>query len=138
MKTYSIPNSLILNIMRDKLVSRQRRSDRHESHRQVPVEFGAFQRLNIDLAANKINALPLELCGKSEWMHGVVGLVAADLSCDAILCRPGTYAPYGKQTHKSDACLKCASLNEAPFYGSTACLDPKSIYEREGKLADKY
>ena len=100
---------------------------------KLPVEFSAFQRLNIDIAANKIDELPKEVCLQSDWMNGMVGLVAADRKCDAILCKPGTFAPSGRQAQKSETCRKCASLDEAPYYGSTSCHDPTAKYEREGK-----
>lgn len=106
---------------------------------KLPLEFSAFQRLNIYLAANKINELPKEVCLQSDWMNGMVGLVAADRKCDAILCKPGASAPTGRQARKSETCRKCASLDEAPYYGSTSCLDPTTKYEREGKpLVDMY
>lgn len=99
---------------------------------KIPVELGAFQRLNIDLAANKIDQLPSTLCGHPEWMHGIVGLVAAAQKCDAILCKPGTFTTMGRQLSKGTTCQKCASLDEAPYYGSTACFDHVAQYEREG------
>jgi Leucine-rich repeat (LRR) protein len=104
---------------------------------KVPVALGAFERLNINLAANKIDEVPPEVCTKSDWMNGMVGLAAAGRKCDAILCKPGTFTTDGKQMHKSDVCKKCASLDEAPYYGSTSCFDPTTKYEREGTYMER-
>ena len=100
---------------------------------KFPVEFAAFKLLNIYLAANEIDELPKEVCFNLDWMNGMVGLAAAGQKCDAILCKPGTFTPNGRQMHKSKACKKCANLAEALYYGSVACFDLTSKHERGGK-----
>lgn len=100
---------------------------------KFPVEFAAFKLLNINLAANEIDELPSAVCFNLDWMNGVVRLAAAGHKCDAILCKPGTFTLNGRQMHKSEPCEKCASSAQAPYYGSTACSDPTSKHDREGK-----
>lgn len=41
----------------------------------VPIEFSNFDVLNIDLTANMISSLSLDLCNNGNWMNGVVGIV---------------------------------------------------------------
>lgn len=41
----------------------------------IPIEFQEFARLNIDLAANMISGIPLDLCSNTMWMNGIVGVV---------------------------------------------------------------
>jgi Leucine-rich repeat (LRR) protein len=41
----------------------------------IPIEYQTFDLLNIDLASNMINSIPLDLCYKTKWMNGIVGVV---------------------------------------------------------------
>jgi len=99
----------------------------------VPVELDAFQQLSINLGGNRIEDLPSEICGNIEWMGGITGVVVAERRCDSILCKPGTFTETGRQMHRDDPCVKCASEDEAPFFGAIECVDPTKYREREGK-----
>ena len=97
-----------------------------------PLEFNAFQQLNINLAANKIDALPPSVCENLEWMGGITGVVVSEHRCDTILCHPGTITASGWQEHRDHTCQACASVDEAPYFGSISCSDPMAMVEREG------
>lgn len=83
----------------------------------VPASLKKFNSLDIDLAGNKIEGISHDLCGKSDWMKGELGLVK---SCDAILCPPGKYNEQGRQTGDTP-CLSCKDLSDVPYYGQTQC-----------------
>jgi len=97
-----------------------------------PLEFNAFQQLNINLAANRIDALPSSVCENLEWMGGITGVVISERRCDTILCQPGTITASGWQEHRDHPCQACASVDEAPYFGSISCSDPIAKVEREG------
>lgn len=92
----------------------------------IPGSFDYFQRLEIDLTGNMIDAMPSFLCDNSDWMGGNVGLVHPDEKCDAILCRPGTAAPLGRQVRANMPCQKCATKEEAAYFGSRSCKAPSA------------
>lgn len=110
---------------------------KNELHGGVPRAFGAFQQLTINLAGNKIEELPSELCDNTEWMGGITGVVVVIDRCDSILCSPGTFTATGRQMHRDDACVQCDSFQDAPYFGSIACVDPRRLQEREGKRNQK-
>jgi Leucine-rich repeat (LRR) protein len=94
-----------------------------------PEAWGRLESLNIDLSGNMISKLPDALCIKNGWNNGMVGLVN---SCDAILCKPGTFGQAGRQTEPTQTCQSCpGGVDAAPFYGSRECLDPRLRAERE-------
>ena len=87
----------------------------------VPMILDKFQRVDIFLANNMIIDIPDELCdgNNADWMGGLVGLRD---SCDPILCPPGTYSHWGRQTMKNEVCVDCPRLiTDAPYFGSTHC-----------------
>jgi Leucine-rich repeat (LRR) protein len=94
-----------------------------------PEAWGRFESLNVDLSGNMISELPEALCIKNGWNNGMVGLVN---SCDAILCKPGTFLKSGRQTEPTQTCQSCpGGVDAAPFYGSRECLDPRLRAERD-------
>jgi len=104
----------------------------------VPEELHSFNRLNIDLVGNQIDDLPEVLCRKLDWMDGVVRFVNEAERCDAILCPPGSSSPYGRVMSTADSsCKKCPYDDQAPYFGSLACLDRAEASERD-ILSDFY
>jgi Leucine-rich repeat (LRR) protein len=97
----------------------------------MPIELGSFDKLNIDLVQNAIDGLPPDLCDNLGWMEGVVGLVSEKERCDAILCSPGTASKTGRMVDAHSKCVPCPSTDQAPFYGSTSCLNQESQLQRE-------
>jgi hypothetical protein len=79
----------------------------------IPEEFDRFREISLLLSDNRILGLPLILCDNLEWNNGDVG----SFGCDGILCKPGSYNPYGRKKHRLD-CLDCPS---AIYYGETTC-----------------
>lgn len=101
----------------------------------VPSDWSRFEALNLELGGNRLTALPESLCQLNEWQKGLVGLFS---TCDAILCPPGTQSSTGRQTEVSKPCVPCAAgETSAPFFGSTKCLDPQLVAEKQ-ILSDFY
>jgi hypothetical protein len=95
----------------------------------IPSEWGRFEALTVELAGNRLTGLPVSLCSLNEWQKGLVGLLR---TCDVILCPPGTAAASGRQTVAFDSCTPCpAGVTSAPFFGATACLDPRLVHEKQ-------
>jgi hypothetical protein len=61
-------------------------------------------------------------------MDGDLGRIG---SCDAILCRPGTFSASGRQDSIDDPCLSCDGLFKSPYLGHTVC---KEIESERGVL----
>lgn len=101
----------------------------------IPKDWDRFESLNLDLSSNMISEIPDTLCASNGWNNGLVGLLG---TCDAILCKPGTYHISGRQTDPNQGCQSCSSgVASAPYYGSTVCLEPALRAERE-VLVDFY
>jgi Leucine-rich repeat (LRR) protein len=86
----------------------------------VPATLDRFQILDIDLTGNKIDTLPSEFCDgdDGEWMGGKVELYG----CDAIACRPGMAAEFGRQVDSGSKCQSCpGGEQDAPYFGATKC-----------------
>jgi hypothetical protein len=76
--------------------------------------------LDIDLADNDIDSLPVELCAKGKWNDGDVGR----FGCNGLLCPKGYYSKdIGRQTSDT-TCSRCPS---ASFMGATTCANPASL-----------
>ena len=75
--------------------------------------------LDIDLADNDIDSLPVELCAKGKWNDGDVGR----FGCNGLLCPKGYYSKEGRQTSDT-TCSRCPS---ASFMGATTCANPASL-----------
>jgi len=88
----------------------------------IPPDFDDFASLFLNLAGNKITNVPTEICDDDdEFMDGLVGSLTTN-KCDAILCRPGTFTPVGRQTEINETCTPCSGgESQAPYYGSTEC-----------------
>lgn len=97
----------------------------------TPRDLRRFRSLDILLEGNMLAGLSDEYCVKDEWMAGEVGLVG---SCDAIMCKPKYWNPYGKASSKLNAtCMPCLA---AEYYGSTYCGDETDPFP-EKTILDK-
>jgi hypothetical protein len=81
----------------------------------VPPELAEFDDLRLFVAGNQISGIAPEVCGKKEWMNGLMSS-----GCDAFLCPPGTYNEYGRRVVTED-CAVCDHRGMALAYGSTMC-----------------
>lgn len=87
----------------------------------LPVEWAQFDTsLIVKAEDNRISDIPAILC-LTNWMEGAV----AKFGCSAILCPPGSYNVYGRQTNVS-GCTSCAASNATTtttnsYWGQTAC-----------------
>ena len=85
----------------------------------VPTSLRDIQRLNLNLANNRISDVPSDLCNEIDgWMGGTVG----DLGCNAFLCPPGTSASEGRAT-PSESCKACDGIS---YFGATRCASSPS------------
>jgi Leucine-rich repeat (LRR) protein len=85
----------------------------------VPASLDRFQLLDIDLTGNKIDTLPGDFCDNGGWMDGNVDVYG----CDAIVCRPGTAAEFGRQVDSGSECQSCpGGEQDAPYFGATECM----------------
>eukprot|EP00934_Nitzschia_sp_Nitz4_P009292 Nitzschia sp. Nitz4//scaffold76_size158648//141429//149315//NITZ4_002570-RA/size158648-processed-gene-0.274-mRNA-1//-1//CDS//3329557917//9282//frame0 len=82
----------------------------------LPLTFGLFGDLAIDLASNQISGIPDSICAMTNWFNGEVAN-----GCDAILCEPETYNDYGRRVDAKTPCLECTYPGSALDYGSVAC-----------------
>lgn len=117
----ALPPSFLSSV--DKTIPIYANLSRNSLHGAIPESFDQFQKLDLDLSSNLISFMPTILCDNSDWMSGMVGNVHPDEACNAILCPPGTFAPYGRQLHANAPCVECPGKEEAPYYGSTGCDD---------------
>jgi Leucine-rich repeat (LRR) protein len=86
--------------------------------------------LNIDLSDNLITSIDEELCFVTPWMGGDVG----NFGCDAILCPPGYYNLYGRQTNARSPCKACEGAEQSEYLGATKCLS--EIKQREKEILE--
>jgi Leucine-rich repeat (LRR) protein len=125
--TGSIPTSFLrYNINKDQKVEVNLAGNQLTG--TLPQELGdRFDRLTIEITGNKITNISASLCTKDSWMEGEV----KSFGCDAIACRPGTYAnPIGRSTRFLGVCKHCTSLETSPYYGSKDC--PNAINATDG------
>jgi Leucine-rich repeat (LRR) protein len=99
-----------------------------------PLEFQSFEQLDIQLEGNLIDDLSTEICDNPLWMHGITNLVEEAQKCDSILCKPGSFSHRGKQAHITEPCKKCSSADQAPYFGSTECMDSSMRLQQESKF----
>jgi len=90
---------------------------------RVPSSLSQFDDMSIYLADNKFEELADGLCNKDEWMKSKVDA----FGCDAIMCPPNTYAKHGRQTSGDTACIRCPVGSNAPFYGTSQCIDDLAV-----------
>lgn len=83
----------------------------------LPSALSRFESLDINLAGNRIEKIPGELCAIGGWMQGVSELVG---NCSAILCPKGTFNQLGHATPES-RCMPCSHLSESYYLGNTNC-----------------
>ena len=84
----------------------------------IPESLTKFQRLDLNLAGNRISLIPNPLCELGGWMNGNVGTVG---NCSAILCPSGTFNQFGHHS-PGTPCFDCPRL-ESVFLGQTRCDD---------------
>jgi Leucine-rich repeat (LRR) protein len=82
----------------------------------IPAELSDFDNLNLLLAGNEISNIPEDICNSIGWMNGEVAI-----SCDSILCPPGTFNADGRQIDTTTPCETCSFSGSARKYGSTSC-----------------
>jgi len=84
------------------------------------VLFERFYYLTLLLANNKISMIPETICEVTsdilEWNGGDMN----SFGCDGLLCHPGYYSEFGRETETSK-CVKCNEEGFTTFYGSTSC-----------------
>jgi len=93
----------------------------------IPATLAKFKLLNIDLSGNRIEGMHPDLCQKRGWMGGMV----EDYQCDAILCPPGTFNMYGRQSTDESPCEECIGISVLPYYGALECGSRTKEKERE-------
>lgn len=86
----------------------------------IPSELETHVQLDIFLAGNQITDIPTPLCLSDNWMDGAIGEL---LTCDAIMCAPGSYSPIGRAANESLMCSRCTETAEttSPYFGMTDC-----------------
>lgn len=100
----------------------------------LPSSLSKFAKLSIFLSGNKMNEFDQKLCEMYEWMDGTVKY----RGCDAILCPPGTYNEYGRETNEGPTCIACPFTYSAPFYGSVSCTPDITEYDEREILKKFY
>lgn len=126
--TGAIPDNFLAGSATDKLISINLRNNAITG--TIPIELRRFDELDINLADNKILAIPAELCGISGWMGGRIGEVE---SCSAILCPRGSFNQFGHES-PSNPCEPCGQLSTSPYMGHTHCEDFTSERETLNKI----
>jgi len=93
----------------------------------IPSSLQIFSKLNIEVTGNYITAIGDGLCSQSGWNDGNVG----QFGCPGILCPPGTYNPFGRQTSSTDSCDPCPGEENSLHMGDTTCAILDKQRERE-------
>jgi Leucine-rich repeat (LRR) protein len=84
----------------------------------VPLTLDAIEGLNIEMEGNRIAELSDKFCDNGGWMNNAVTF----FDCDAIMCPPHTFSPYGRQNSTDSACQDCDKSTEStPYWGSVSC-----------------
>ena len=81
----------------------------------LPSSWQRFQNMTVDLANNKITAIPSQLCSLA-WN----GKTSSSTSCDFILCNKGYISGLGRAT-SAVPCVACPNITDSPYYGGTTC-----------------
>merc|ERR1711933_623018 len=96
---------------------------------EVPLSLLPQTQLNIEMEGNLIDKMDERFCDNLGWMDGNV----RTYNCDAIMCPPHSYSPYGRQNTTESNCEKCANkIDSTPFWGSTTCdvsMDERMVLE---------
>eukprot|EP00980_Cylindrotheca_fusiformis_P030465 scaffold24860_cov122-Cylindrotheca_fusiformis.AAC.6 len=83
----------------------------------LPASLGQFDRLFLNLEGNQITEIPFNLCAKVNWMKGEIRKLPEESRCNGILCPPGTWNEFGKET-SANKCRVCSASN---YFGQTKC-----------------
>ncbi|KAG7337090.1 RHS repeat-associated core domain containing protein [Nitzschia inconspicua] len=86
----------------------------------VPLSLSQFSNLIINLEGNVISELDDRLCVHEKWMQGELNKLPEASRCNGIMCPPGTWNEFGKETVER-RCDEC-SENKS-FYGQVRCGD---------------
>lgn len=93
---------------------------------EVPQSWASrFTSLVIDLSGNAISGIGSDACDEASWNQGNVG----SFSCDGILCPPGKYNEFGRQTGPDSICRACSHEASTQFFGSKTCEDSTNAAE---------
>ena len=112
----SLPESFLRNTEKGDEAIEVRLSD-NKLEGEVPGSWaGRFQSLSIDLSGNRISGLNKDLCNEN-WNQGNVNLYA----CDGLLCPPGKFNEFGRQTGADAVCRDCSHKDAAQYFGSKSC-----------------
>jgi Leucine-rich repeat (LRR) protein len=98
----------------------------------VPESLAAFETLILDLESNGITKLDSQLCIHDQWMRGELGRLPQISRCNAILCPPGTWNEFGKETVE-EKCKECGK--DTVTFGQTKCGDAQRE-SREKEILD--
>lgn len=91
---------------------------------QVPASWSdRFQKLMLDLSGNMISGFEDNKCGGRDWMDGNA---VVQFSCDGILCPPGSFNEFGRQTSQDTACRSCSNQGSVQYFGSKTCNDSQN------------
>lgn len=93
---------------------------------EVPASLAKFDNILAYLADNQIESVAPELCQESDWLFGQVG----QFGCNALLCPPGTFNPFGRQFSDGFPCWQCRTGETAPYFGSKSCVADSSLAAR--------
>jgi len=74
---------------------------------------------NAFLKDNMISSIDEEVCLEAEKREDLM-----DFKCDAILCKPGTFNPLGRQRSFDNPCVDCEVVGGARYFGSIDCTPP--------------
>lgn len=121
----TVPSNLLSSV--DKTKSATLDMSHNKLLGEIPIEFEAFEAMDLFLADNMISSLPSTLCTIGSWMQGDVGTLN---SCDAILCPPGTFSEIGR-ANSTVSCTSCSAGSTAMYYGSTSCSSTAQASERD-------
>lgn len=67
------------------------------------------------------------LCDRMDWMNGEMSKINQGARCNGILCPPGTWNRFGKETEDA----QCDPCPKATFYGQTSCGESERNREQE-------
>jgi len=93
----------------------------NELRGSVPDILANFRSLDLDITGNSFTGLDSKFCEETDWMQGMVGILANSRPCDAIACPPGHYSKTGKQDEGNEPCRPCSLLKDDNRYGQTYC-----------------
>lgn len=99
----------------------------------LPVGVQLFNDMILEVEDNQISSIPPELCSKTGWMEGEVGLTPN--GCDAILCPRFSWSPHGKASPTLN--LECQDCPGNAYFGETVCETGDSHKSRETEILDE-